>query len=321
MDASYSRSATDLVLDAAAAVAVGESRQLASGQAAVLQGVTAASSGDETRWRTDGQFVMPKSAGYVLLDGGEAWWDRSARVVQFRKVGDRDFYLGRIVGDAANADVTCTVNLNVNPAWDLDLVRDSYVTVPVGTQALGGFLPPRRDGGALTLLLSATNEAQKVDALGVDTFSKDANAIVELVFRVVSDGAGAAVDASLGIASATHATDADAIAVHLLVHLDANNTNINLQSKDGTTTVAATDTTTDYTEGSALANRVYVWFDLRDPADVQCYVNGVAVLPASVFRLDAAASELRLLAHLEKTASTDTYELAIDSLRARSAEQ
>jgi predicted RecA/RadA family phage recombinase len=306
---------------AAAAVPANDLRQYADGRAAVYNSSFAAAAGDSIRLTTTGQFVLPKQTSTVILDGGRVYWDRSAGVATYKKVGDRDFYVGRAIGDAASNDTELTVDLNVDPAYDVDLLRDPYLTVPIGTQALGGFVPPARNGGSLTMILSATNEAQKLDALGIETFSKDANAIVELEFRVPSDGAGTVVDVSLGISNGTHATDFASVTNYLVVHLDANATPINLESKDGTTTVAITDTTTDYTEGSAIANRVYVWFDMRNPADVQCYVNGVLVLGATVFDVSAAGSEFRLVAHIEKTASTDTYELAVDRLCARFAEQ
>jgi hypothetical protein len=249
------------------------------------------------------------------------WWDHSANAASYKKVNDRDFYLGTLVGDAASADVTLTVNLNVRPRADIDLARDGFLSTVVGTAAAGGLAYPQNLGGALVFELTATNEAQKVDALSVDGFSKDANAIVDLVFRVISDGAGTAVDASIGVANGTHASDADAITESVFVHLDANNTNINLESDDGTTEVAATDSTYDYTEGSAVANRVYVTMDFRNPADVQIYVNGALALAATVFNVNVATGPLFLLVHVEKTASTDTYKLAIDKAVARFAEQ
>lgn len=321
-DAAVSRSVQNVRLTAEGAVAVGQVRQLASGLAGASADATLSyAAGERADFSTTGQWVMPKAATYCLLDGGRAYWDYSAGVVSFRKVGDRDFYLGRVVGDAALTAVECTVMLNADPADDLDLARDAYLTVPVGTQALGGFLPPQRNGGALSVLITNTNEAQKVDALSVDTFANDGNAIVEAAFTVPSDGAGTVVDVSLGLASGTHATDADSIAQHLLMHLDANATAIKFQSKDGTTTVAATDSTKTYTEGAALANRKEVWFDLRNPADVQVYVDGVNVLPASVFGVSAAAAEWKLLLHVEKSSSTDTYEFCLHWLRARLAKQ
>ena len=305
-------------LTAVAAVALGEIWQTADGKAAVSLAVVG--SANRANFESAGKYTVTKTLGITLLDGGQVFWDYSANSATFRKVGDRDFYLGRAVGDAGTADATVVVDLNSDPPYDLDLVRDPYTTAIVGTQALTGLALNRR-GGALNIVLSSTSEAQKVDALGVNTFNKAANAIVELAFRVTNDGAGTVVDVNLGIASATHATDADSIANHLFLHLDANMTDLEFQSKDGTTTVAAVDSTTDYVEGAALANRVEVWFDLRNPADVQVYVDGVNVLPASVFDLSAAANEFKLLAHVEKTSAADVYEIDVDFMRARFAEQ
>lgn len=298
----------------------GEVWQMPSGLAAVLD-TTAKSSGDKTDgWQTSGQFTLPKTNGIVLLDGGPAYWDQSANAVHYKQVNDRDFFLGAVCGDYASGDTTVVINLNVKPSYVVDLARDAFITALVGTVAVSGCNLFRR-GGAHNLVLASTNEAEKIDALSVNGFSPSANWIIEGAFRVVSDGAGTAADASIGIANGTHATDADSISEHLFVHLDANNTNINLQSKDGTTTVTATDTTTDYTEGTPLADRVEFWFDGRDPTDIQCYINGALVLGSTTFRLDNATGPLFLLAHLEKTSSTDTYELAVDWLRARIAEQ
>lgn len=298
----------------------GEVWQMPDGRAAFLD-TTAKSSGDKTDgWQTSGQVTLPKTNGIVLLDGGPAYWDQSANAVHYKQVNDRDFFLGSIVGDFASGDATAVVNLNVEPRYLVDLARDAFISALVGTVAVSGCNIFRR-GGAHNLILSSTSEAQKLDALSVNGFSPSANWIIEGAFRVVSDGSGAAADVSIGIANATHATDADSITEHLFVHLDANNVNINLQSKDGTTTVTATDTTVDYTEGTPLADRVEFWFDGRDPSDIQCYVNGALVLGATTFRLDNATGPLFLLAHLEKTSSTDTYELAVDWLRVRIAEQ
>ena len=104
---------------------------------------------------------------------------------------------------------------------------------------------------------------------------------------------------SVGIANGTHASDADAITQHLFVHMDGNDLKINLQSKDGTTTVAATDTTVAY----VLSTPFLVQFDCRNLANVKCYVNGVLVLNATTFRLDAATGPFRPLVHIEKSAN------------------
>lgn len=320
-DAVYVRNFDEWRQTADTAISVREVWQLSDGRAAVYAANVTGASGEKADFKTVNHFTMPKASGFVALSGGRAYWDHSANNVSYRKVADRDFYVGRFVGDAASGDASCVVNLNADPPYDVDLARDCAQSVLVGTAAAGGFGYPVRLGGAQAFELTATNEAQKVDALSVDGWATGANWIVELAFRVISDGAGTVVDASLGVANATHATDADAITEHLLVHLDANATAIKLQSKDGVTTVAATDTTTTYVEGSAKASQVEVWFDARNPADVQCYVNGVLVLAATVFNVSSATGPWFLLAHLEKTLSTDTYKIAVDWLRVRFMEQ
>lgn len=308
-------------LTAAASVATGEIWQTPDGKAAVYQGLNAGNSGDRVEFSKSGHFTMTKATGFVALRGGRAYWDHSANNVNYKKVNDRDFYVGRFVDDAASTDTTCVVDLNADPPYDIDLNVSAFATTLVGTAAAGAFGYPVVLGGSRILELTATNEAQKVDLLSVDGFSKSANAIIECVFRVLSDGAGTVVDCNIGVANGTHASDADSITESVFVHLDANNTNINVESDDGTTEVAATDTTLDYTEGAAVANRVEFWIDMRDPADVQIYVNGALVLGSTVFNVDAATGPLFLLAHLEKSSSTDTYKIAIDRFCAHYMEQ
>jgi hypothetical protein len=60
--------------------------------------------------------------------------------------------------------------------------------------------------------------------------------------------------------------------------------------------------------------------DCRDLTDIQIYINGVNVLPASVFKLDAATGPLKLLAHLEKTSSADLAEIRIAHLAIRTTD-
>lgn len=303
---------------AAAAVVTGKIHQLADGRAGVYTGLNAAALGDRTNWAEDGQYSCPKKPSVVCLDGGPAYWDRAnGYVTPLRPVSGRGFFLGTFVGDAASADATCTVNVNVAPSYVADLARDAFTTAAVGTQVVGAFGGPHRRGGTNKLLLGATNEAQKIDAFGNDGFDVTANGIVEMGINVVSVGAGAAPDLSVGLANATHATDADAITQHLFLHVDGNSTAIKFQSKDGTTTVAAADSLQVLVAGT----RFEVWFDMRDETSVKIYVNGVRVLAGTVFNVAAANGTLRLLAHLEKTAAVDTFEADVDWLRARIAEQ
>jgi len=257
-----------------------------------------------------------------LLMGGRVYWDHSENVATFRKVNDRDFYVGRVVvADAAATDTTVKVALNIDPPYDVDILRDGALSVATGTVAAGGFDLPRRYGGAMGLSLTATNEAQCVDMLSVDRFAIGSNPILEAIIRVGANGSTSAVDINIGLANGTSTTDADAITEHVLFHIDGGSTAINAQSKDGTTTVTATDTTKTISAGSAVANRSELWIDARNTSNVKLYVDGVRVLSATTFSLAAATGPLGLLAHVEKTSGTATAgPIYVDALRARLAQ-
>lgn len=315
-EANYVRAFDKWNLTLAASAGAGEVRQLSDGRAGYLA-TTAKSSGDVTDYTTDGVVTIPKATGVYILDGGRVFWDHSANNATYKTANDRDFYIGTAQGDYGSGDAFLNVNLNRQQSNILDIARDAWVDAVIGTQAVGAFGPARRRGGSHNILITATNEAQKVDILTRDGFSKDANAIAELIFNVISDGSGTVVDVSLGIANGTNATDADSITESVFIHLNANSTTIYAESDDGTTEVAATDTTITYTEGTP----VEVWFDFRDPADVQIYVNAALVLGSTTFNVNAATGPFKLLAHVEKTSSTDTYELDVNRLVARLMEQ
>lgn len=371
---------------AAAAVAVSEIQQLADGRASVYTRAVAATSGTRTTWRETGKYTVTKTAGIVLLDGQEVYWDHSANAATYKPNGDRDFYLGTCIDDAASADTTCAVNLNVRPTYLIDLQHGAWLTTIVqtggtntgtltdnsggsadttieacgaavtGVDGTGSNAASKADvdtrltaiannfadlaaqlaiqktlnsvlmagkpavsmrGGSAFLLHTAIAEAQKADLLSRDGWAIGANAIVEGQFTVLDDGDANAIDFNIGISNGTHATDADSITEACFLHLDGDSLDLYAASRDGTTTVAATDTTVNITLGTP----VYFAIDTRNPADIQIYVNGVLVLGSTVFKLDAASGPLRLLAHLEKTSDDTTAEYHIDRLSCRIAEQ
>src|SRR5688572_26244041 len=165
-DAVYYRAGRQILKTLAASVALGEIHQLADGRAAVFSSTSAGTTGLVRNFAATGQWIVTKATGIKLLDGGRVYWDHSAGNATFRRVGDRDFYIGRAVGDAESAATTVLVDFDApEEAADHDLARDPFETAIVGTQALGGLGLYQR-GGALLFVLDATNEAQKVDALG-----------------------------------------------------------------------------------------------------------------------------------------------------------
>lgn len=256
-----------------------------------------------------GVFTVTKATGVVILDGAEVFWDHSANAATYKRGNDRDFSIGTAVGDTTSAATTIRVNLNQKPHYDVSLAN-GFRTLMVLTSGTPRLLP---NGEGLQATFSATAEAQKIDALSNEGFAVGANAIIDGRITIVDGGDNAALDINIGVASGTHATDADSIANSLFLHFDGNSTNINVESDDGTTEVAATDTTLDYTAGTQIDFTI----DLRDPADVQVYVNGALVLGATTFVLTAASDPLKLLFHMEKTSDDTTANVAVDYLRAR----
>jgi predicted RecA/RadA family phage recombinase len=316
-EAEYRQKGETLDHTPATALTAGQVIQLPDGRAAVPANDIAASALGAVS--TCGLYVLQKTADIVILDGGQVYWDHSENKAHYKKVHDRDFYVGVAVGDSVKSASTVTVALNVQPVYLVDVARDpidSVLVLTAGTPQL------RRLGGAQSLQFSATAEAQKIDILSKDGFSLAANAIIECAVEVVDNGDAAAPDFNIGAANATHASDADSITESIFVHIDGNALDIKVESDDGTTEVAATDTTLDYAEGT----RFEVWIDLRDPAAAKVYVNGVRVLDgttgaATTLDISAATGPLKLLAHLEKTADDTPGEFHVDWLRARIAEQ
>lgn len=300
---------------AVAAIDAGQIIQLSDGRAAVATSAIAA--GVTGSVAVSGIFTVYKTTSMAFLDGGRVFWDHSANKAHFKKVNDRDFYLGTAVGDwLTESATTMKVNLNAIQTIDVDIARDPWASVLVGTAALNGFGYPYREGGGQRLNITATSEAQKVDMLSLPGFSYAANPIVELAFRGAV-GSGSASDFSLGVANATHASDADSITDSCFIHLNGNDLNIYAECDDGTNETAATDTLIDYVATAVLGSRVECWIDMRDMSSIKFYIEGARVLSGTTFSMAASTATLFLLAHLEKSSGTETASIIIDWLRAR----
>lgn len=248
---------------------------------------------------TQGLIVeVPKTASMVMIVGSKLFWDYSANKAHLLHRADRDFFLGTCVEAAASAGTTVNVALNQQPVYAASF-EQGFATVQVQTAGFPFGCGAGREG--VNLAFSATAEVQKTDALTFRKVAPAAIASVHMLLCVNDIGDAAAIDASFGLANATHASNADLITESMFVHFDGASLNINLESDDGTTEVASTDTTVDAVAGTPFL----VQFDLTDLSDIQAYIDGVNVLPSSVFKLNAAAGPLGLLAHIEKT-SDDT---------------
>lgn len=296
----------------------GEVIQLPDGRAGVVS--VDVTGGNPVGVYVAGVFKVAKAAAMQLLPGGRLFWDHSANAGSYKKVNDRDFYFGRVRDDAAAADATCYVSLNVNPPADIDCLRDAALSVATGTAAAGGFGLPQVYGNSRALTLTGTAEVQCVDIFSVDRFALGSNWIADFVVRLGANGSNNTVDFDIGVANATSASDAGAIAESCFFHIDGGALDVFASSDDGTTEVNETDTTIDATAGSAVANRFEFWLDGRDPSNVKFFVNAVEVLPATanLGNLALAAGPLGLLAILEKSTGTATAgPVYIDRMEAR----
>jgi len=303
------------------AVVCGDITQMADGKAGVPN--LALPAGDLAGMQMSGVFSAPKTTGQVWVDGCELWWDFSAFAltnIPRMGAGDRDFYAGTAVGDATSAATTGYVNLNNRPVYEIDLARDPFVPIVVKTVVGSTTVEiPHVEarGGGMSLILGTTAEAQKVDLLSERSFALNSNWIVEGEINVQTNGDAAAFDFNCGVANATHASDADSITESCFLHIDGNSVNILAESDDGTTEVAATDTTIDFTAGTPF----HFVMDGRNPADVQIYINSVLMLPDTVFNIAAATGPLKLLAHAEKSSDDSPGTIQINRLRVRTAKQ
>lgn len=296
----------------------GDVLQIGDGRAAVFpQDVAAADLGAAS---VKGVFRLLKTANINLLDGQRVYWDHSANTATYKTANDRDFYLGLAVGDSLAAATTVDVAINEVPRF-LTRLQDGGWTSLIVKTVVGSTTVEVPDvkmrGGSAEFIFGATAEAQKVDLLSNKAFALGSNWIVEGEVNVIDDGDAAAIDFNIGVANATHASDADAITESVFLHLDGNSLDLYAESDDGTTEVAATDTTVNI----ALATPFHFVIDGRNPADVQIYVNGVLMLTSTVFDISVATGPLKLLAHLEKTSDDTTASYIINELCVRTMEQ
>lgn len=317
-DATYIRNRDDNRITAAAAIAAGEVWQLADGRAAVLTGLAAAASGDRVNFTTTGQFTFTKTASQVWVDGQPIYWDHSANSATcLTPTSDRDFLLGSALGDAASADTTGAVNLNVTPVYVASLKPVGLASTSWVTEATDGLGTTPLVGGGIQMAFDAVVEAAQAANYTERTFTLASNWIVEGRCAVYDIGDNAALDIDIGVASASHATDFESVAEFVALHLNGNALDIYAHSDDGTTDVAPTDTTVNAVDDTYFDFVI----DGRNPSDVQIYVNGVLVLGSTVFTLGAATGPLKLIAHMEKTSDDTTADFRVDFLRVRTAEQ
>lgn len=289
-----------------AAVSAGEVIQNKNGKAGIaLDGYAAGAVG---HFQQKGVVTVLKSVTQTMLPSNRVFWDASASKCNLLHGGDVDFFLGTVVDDAAYADTTCKVDLNVEPAYNLSLAQ-GFESAPVST---AGWPHVWGSGNSWGGKFDLTAEAQKIDALSHRKIATATPGVLQalICFNVEGDAAGA--DFNVGLADDTHASNADTITSSLFIHVDGGSTNITIESDNAAAEVSATDTTLDLVARTPF---LATW-DMRDWAAIKCYINGLRVgdgtTGASVtLTLAGVAGPLKLLCHMEKDANDTPGNLSV----------
>ena len=318
-EAIFLKDSDTVTLVAAAARASGEVMQLADGRAGVVQGLNARAIGDEVSLRVRGIVTVQKTADINILKGGRVFWDRSAGTATY-KMASGDFFMGVAAQDSLAAATTVQVDLNVKQANQIEFdgnATGECLWAQEATEGLG--VVEATLAQPTTMAFDAVAEVAQAALYPADAKNHLPVAdgiICEMILAVYDIGDHAALDINFGLASATHATDFDTVAEAVVFHLDGTALSILAESDDGTTEVAATDTTVDAVDDTDFE----VWIDARDPADVQLYIDGVNVLPATVFVLTAATGPLFPIVHLEKTSDDTTADVRVKRIACRTSD-
>ena len=300
-----------------AAVTTGDILQTPEGLAGSVLGLSGANHaiGDTVAVCVEGEAKVTASTGVVMVDGCEVWFDHSANAATDAPSNDRDFYLGTLVGDKATGDTEITVRLNEKPNYIVDLRESGFDHVPVltsGTPSLAMV------GGTARAAFSATAEAQKLDLLSKRSWPHTAPWVFEAEVEVSTNADADVADLNVGVANATHASDADSITEAVFAHWDMGaDLNLDAESDDGTTEVAATDTTVDWAVGTP--KRIVI--DGRDETDIKIYADGVRVLSGTTFTLANATGPLKALFHLEKSSNDSPGVVELHRMTVRLMEQ
>jgi predicted RecA/RadA family phage recombinase len=292
--------------------ASGEVIQLGDGRAGVVQGLNPTDS-----WlaaRTQGVVKLTLVASTNVLKGGRVFWNRQfSSATPLESSGD--FFVGVAAEDAVAGDTYVRVDLNRLPVYDVELIAGTFTeeaTLGLGVTNSGGVIGPVIP----KLAFDAVAEIAQAAILSDGSVPVADGPIFEGRIAVFDIGDNAALDINWGLANASHGTNADSITESAFFHLDGNALDVKAESDDGTTEVNATDTTVDAVD-DAYAE---YWIDARVLTNVKFYIDGVRVLSATTFKLNAATGPLKALVHIEKTSDDTLADVRVKRLTLRATD-
>jgi len=216
-------------------------------------------------------------------------------------------------------DINGNLVLDEDFLWDWPAAATALNCRWTKTETNGlGVIDSDEANGVVKFSFDAVDEAATA-ALYLDNspFDVDCNPIVEFILAVFDKGDDAALDINFGLANDTHATDADSITESVFFHLDGNDLSLKAESDDGTTEVAATDTTLDLVDDQYGRFKI----DASDTSDVKLYAavdkddSYTRVLSSTTFKLNNATGPLTPIVHVEKTSNDTTADVRVDRIR------
>ena len=288
------------------AKSAGEVVQLADGRAGVItMDIAAAGVGSAY---VAGIFTVAKTTSMVVLEGQRLYWDSANSKVKYTG----DFLVGVAAADATAAATTVDVHLNVDITPLISLTKGVWTkTETLGTGVT--LYPPQE----YRLQMDAVAEASTQALYAVDTVACALGPIMEAWIAVYDIGDDAALDICIGLANGTHATDFDAVTEYVIAHLDGTDLSVLVESEDGTTTVAPTDSTVDLVDDT----KAFLQIDTRNLADIKIYLNGVdlGALAAVTLNLAAATGPVLPIFHVEKTNNDTVADVRVYDAHVRTA--
>jgi predicted RecA/RadA family phage recombinase len=293
-----------------AAQDAGDVIPLSDGRIGVLTGLSSGIEDDSRGVAVEGVFKFTTATALCILPGTRVYWAPTNETTAVKWAAGYH-YLGVAVDYSLAGVLTCAVDINVQPKALIDLQDPLNTWTSAATDGLGTVWNFDDGLGCVTLAMDAVAEVAKADLLSDRSIPAGDGFIAHILAAVYDIGDNAALDINLGVASATHASDAESIASFVLFQLDGAALDLFAQSDDGTTDVTLFDTT------KAVVDDTYHLFqiDASDLTDIQLYFDGVNVLPASTFTLEKNASAIKALVHIEKTSDNTTADVRVRELR------
>lgn len=262
-------------------------------------------------------YECTKESAINLLDGVEVWWDYGNNRATYKRADSKSFLLGTAVGDALAGATTVLVDFGVRPVHAAEL-GDGYWTA----EAVDGLGVSVLPGGGVKLAFDNATEAAQAALISTVPISADQNPIVKFRMAVFDIGDNAALNINIGLASGSHATDFQTVSQFVAFRFKGSDLSIWGESDDGSTDVAAVDTTLNATDDTEFV----CWIDCRDKSNCKLYVNGVRVLngttgAATTLTLAAYSGSLFLIIHMTKTSDDTTADVRLLEMAVQTSEQ